>query len=58
MIFSDQVFVQYNVDLKHQEKLFLPSNQNYPLNIGDGWNEQEKTKMLLYLVSYFARDFF
>lgn len=50
-MFSARVYLQYNVDLNQQAKLFPSSNTNYPLNLGDGWNDENKTKMLLYLVS-------
>ena len=50
--FLDQVYLQYDVDLNTQSKLFPSSSKHYPLNLGDGWKDQEKIKMLLYLVSY------
>jgi len=49
--------LQYNVDLNKQEKLFPSSNRNYPLNLGDGWNDQEKVKMLLYLANHYMKDY-
>jgi len=51
-LFLGQVHLQYDVDLNTQSKLFPSSSKNYPLNLGDGWKDSEKTKMLLYLVSY------
>lgn len=50
--FSEQIFLEYNIDTNQQAKLFPSMNKSYPLNLGDGWDEQEKIKMLLYLVSY------
>jgi len=58
ILFTEQVHLQYDVDLNNQSKLFPSSNKNYPLNLGDGWKDQEKIKMLLYLVSYYFHDFF
>lgn len=55
--FLDQVHLQYDVDLNTQSKLFPSSTKNYPLNLGDGWKDQEKIKMLLYLVSYHFQSF-
>lgn len=46
-----QLFTQYGVDLNEQANLFPSSNTNYPLNLGDGWSDQKKINMLLYLVS-------
>lgn len=51
IFFSEKVLSQYAVDLNQQSKIFPLVNKNYPSNLGDGWNDQEKTKMLLYLVS-------
>lgn len=56
--FLDQVHLQYDVDLNTQSKLFPSSNKNYPLNLGDGWKDEEKIRMLLYLVSYYFQCLF
>lgn len=49
--FLGQLLKQYGVNLNEQANLFLSSNTKYPLNLGDGWSEQKKINMLLYLVS-------
>lgn len=50
--FPEQVLMQYDTDLIQQSKLFSSENTNYPLNIGYSWKDEDKIKMLLYLVSY------
>jgi hypothetical protein len=52
IIFSEQVLMQYDVDLIQQSKLYPLENPIYPLNIGYSWKDEDKIKMLLYLVSY------
>ncbi|XP_022169326.1 protein ABHD16A isoform X1 [Myzus persicae] len=54
---QNQVHLQYNVDLNTQSQLFPSSSKNYPLNLGDGWKDQEKIKMLLYLADYYMKDY-
>lgn len=54
----DQVNLQFDVNAEQQSKLFPSSNRNYPLNLGDGWKDQEKIKMLLFLVSLYFNSFF
>lgn len=55
MFFSGQVSLQHKIDNASKaiiENLYTSSKQNYPLNIGDGWSDQNKIGALILLVSY------
>ncbi|XP_050429357.1 phosphatidylserine lipase ABHD16A [Adelges cooleyi] len=51
------ILLRYNVDLNEQAKFYPKSDINYPLNLGDEWNDQQKTKMLLYLADRHMKDY-
>ncbi|VVC28750.1 Alpha/beta hydrolase fold-1,Alpha/Beta hydrolase fold [Cinara cedri] len=52
-----QLLNQYGVDSKEQTNSFPSVTGNHPSNLGDGWSDQNKINMLLYLANRYMKDF-
>lgn len=55
LTFSEHVYMGYGIDLERQSKLFPcveTLETNFPFKMGYRWDDSDKIKMLLFLVSY------
>ncbi|XP_050535509.1 phosphatidylserine lipase ABHD16A [Daktulosphaira vitifoliae] len=52
-----QVLIQHNVDINEQAKKYPTPDNNYPSNLGSELDDNQKTKMLIYLADHHMKDY-